>query len=120
MRSLRLSSRRECHPMVQQVRSSKRLPHSRARLIQTRLVKIQVAAPRAPSRQDLELPRQTRVSGNVRSVPVASLGEISEVTLLHDERGQQAGAELPAGYSGEPVTRLTRHQFEMLDGTRYF
>src|SRR5436190_19690265 len=99
MRSLRLSSRRECHPMVQQVRSSKRLPHSRARLIQTRLVKIQVAAPRAPSRQDLELPRQTRVSGNVRSVPVASLGEISEVTLLHDERGQQAGAELPAGYS---------------------
>ena len=62
--------------MVQQVRSSKRLPHSRARLIQTRLVKIQVAAPRAPSRQDLELHRRTRLSGNVRSVPVASLGEI--------------------------------------------
>ena len=61
------------------------------------------------------------VSGNVRSVPIASLGEISEVTLLHDERGQQAGAELkPLDIPGEPVTRLTRHQFEMLDGTRYF
>lgn len=44
-----------------------------------------------------------------------------EVTILKDERGRKAGAKLKAlDVPGEPVTRLTQAQFEILDGTRFF
>jgi hypothetical protein len=43
------------------------------------------------------------------------------VTILHDERGAPDGARLVrVDVAGEPPLRLTRVQYGLLDGTRFF